>query len=93
MPLAAGVNKARHASVTEDRANAVNLTREEIADQHARRGQNPPRQSVADKEYGHRAEGQLQQGTEVRLHSLTRASELNDSFGVILEYLPDKQRY
>ena len=93
VPLAAGVNKARHASVTEDRANAVNLTREEIADQHTRRGQNPPRESVADKEYGHRAEGQLQQGTEVRLHSLTRASELNDSFGTVLEYLPDKQRY
>ena len=29
----------------------------------------------------------------MRLHSLTRASELNDSFGTVLEYLPDKQRY
>ena len=80
VPLAAGINKARHASVTEDRANAEDLTREEIDDQHRRRGQNPPRESVADTEYGHRAEGQLREGTEVRLHSLTRASELNDSF-------------
>ena len=29
----------------------------------------------------------------MRIHSLTRASELNDSFGVILEFLPDKERY
>jgi hypothetical protein len=45
--LAAGIVLARHASVTEDRANAENLTREEIDDQHRRRGQNPPRESVA----------------------------------------------
>ena len=32
-------------------------------------------------------------GTEVRIHSLERTPELNDSFGTVIEYLPDKRRY
>ena len=32
-------------------------------------------------------------GTEVRVHSLERTPELNDTFGTVVEYLPDKRRY
>eukprot|EP01044_Picomonas_judraskeda_P041264 COSAG03_NODE_20681_length_315_cov_0.962963_1_plen_62_part_01 len=32
-------------------------------------------------------------GTEVRVHSLERTPELNDSFGTIVDWLADKQRY
>ena len=54
--LANGVNKARHASISEDRANEGSLSAAEIADQHWRRGQNPPVQP-ASEHYGQNAQG------------------------------------
>ena len=52
--LADGVNKARHASVAEDRddAKSRNVSTSETASQHQRRGQKPPHKP-ASEHYGH----------------------------------------
>ena len=54
--LADGVNKARHASVAEDRDDAKSRTvsTAETASQHQRRGQKPPHKP-ASEHYGHKA--------------------------------------
>ena len=100
--LADGVNKARHASHTEDRANEDNLSEEEIADQHRRRGQNPPVQS-ASKHYGHNAEENddednsqvIELGTRVSLIDLTspRGRDLNSAQGFVVGFDAQEQRY
>ena len=54
--IADGVNKARHASVAEDRddAKSRNVSASETASQHKRRGQKPPHKPASDQ-YGHNA--------------------------------------
>ena len=100
--LANGVNKARHASHTEDRANEDNLSEEAIADQHRRRGQNPPVQP-ASGHYGHNAEENdaednsqvIELGTRITLNNLTspRGRELNSTQGFVVGFDAHEQRY
>eukprot|EP01046_Picozoa_sp_COSAG06_P006595 COSAG06_NODE_311_length_17771_cov_31.730647_10_plen_531_part_00 len=97
--LANGVNKARHASITEDRANEDNLSDEQIADQHDRRGQRPPIQLASDG-YGHNAQGEedeqvIELGSRVTLTNLAspRGRKLNSVQGIVIDFDVDEQRY
>eukprot|EP01043_Picozoa_sp_COSAG02_P036040 COSAG02_NODE_2617_length_8409_cov_2.491697_5_plen_542_part_00 len=107
--LANGVNKARHASITEDRANEDNLSEEEIADQHHRRGQRPPIQPASEN-YGHNAQENdddaeecsakdnnqvIELGSRVTLTDLAspRGSKLNSVQGIVIDFDVNEHRY
>jgi hypothetical protein len=97
--LAGGTDKARHAAIGQSAGKT--LSREEIDQRAHGMCHSAGRQDTGTRVYAQdlttdsqpSGDERMAAGTEVRVHSLERTPELNDTFGTVVEYLPDKRRY